>query len=101
MKQETRQWITAFLMWSAWSAAVALSFLRATDTVDQQYGSAVFVLIGLALACGIKLSRMRLTATMVAVFEAGIAAAEAREAERRELDAQDRARNAGRGGDSP
>lgn len=87
MKQETRQWLAALTAYGSWTLAVILTWLRLTEVLDQRFGVLVILLIGVAMAGGIKLSRMRLAATMTAVFQAGILAAEQRQRERDERNA--------------
>lgn len=87
MKEEARYWLTAFLAYGSWAAAIVLTFLRLSDYLDAQYGTAVIFLIGVAMASGIKLSRMRLTATMIAVFQAGAEATRRETAAHRAEDA--------------
>lgn len=82
MKQETRQWATAAVAYGGWALAVILTWLRVTERLPMQYGTVIVLCIGVAIGAGVKLSRMRLAATMTAVFQAGILAAEQRQKER-------------------
>lgn len=82
MKQETRQVVTACTAYGSWAIAGLISWLRVTETIEQRWTVLVVFAMGVAIAAGIKLSRMRLTATMTAVFQAGILAAEQRQKER-------------------
>jgi CHASE2 domain-containing sensor protein len=87
MKQETRQHVTAAVAYGCWAAAVVLTWFRVTERLPMQYGTVIVLLIGIAMGAGVKLSRMRLTATMLAAFQAGMFAAEQRAQEREERNA--------------
>lgn len=86
MKQETKQVLTAVIAYGSWLVAVVLTLLRSTESIPAELSMIIVLVIGVAMAAGIKLSRMRLTATMLAVFRAGVDAAREQEAERQERD---------------
>lgn len=86
MKQETREWVAWVTSWGAWIVAATLTFLRSTQTIGAQYSMVIVLLIGVAMAAGIKLSRMRLTATMLDVYRAGIETAKVQKEERDEME---------------
>lgn len=86
MKQETRQWITAAVAYGSWAAAVVLTYLRLAGWLPMQYGTIVILCIGFAMAAGIKLSRMRLTETMIEVYRAGVETARVQREERDEME---------------
>lgn len=81
MKQESREWAWSLLFWSSWAGACLIATLRVTNTLPQEWGAATIVLIGTAIFSAIRLSRMKLTATMIAVFEAGAMAAQVQQDE--------------------
>lgn len=76
MKQETREWVWSLIFWSGWFGACLVAALRVTGALSQEWGVTVIVFVGLAIAAAVRLSRMKMTATMVAVFEAGAQAAQ-------------------------
>lgn len=78
MKQETRHRAALVGAWGGWLTATGLTALRVTDQIGQAVGIVIVLFIGVAIACGMTLSRMRLSATIVATFQAGILAAEQR-----------------------
>ncbi len=84
MKQETRQWLTACVAYVCWAIAGLIAWLRVIEAIEQRWTVLVVVFMGVAIAAGVKLSRMRLAATMTEVFRAGILAAEQRQLERDE-----------------
>lgn len=86
MKQETRQWATAFVSWGSWLVAAFLTFLRTTGNLPQQYSMVIVLLIGFGVAAGVKLSRMRLTATMLMVYQAGVETARVQKEERDDME---------------
>lgn len=86
MKQETRQWITAVVAYGSWIIAVALTYARLSGWLPMQYGTIVVLFIGFAMAAGIKLSRMRLTSTMLDVYRAGVETARVQKEEREEME---------------
>ena len=88
MKQETRQWVTAVIAYGSWLIAAFLTFLRTTDVLSQQYSMVIVLLIGFGVSAGVKLSRMRLTATMLSVYAAGIETANAQRAEREDMESR-------------
>lgn len=93
MKQETRQWLAATIAYGGWTVAVVLTYLRTTEVLAMRFSMLIILVIGIAMAAGIKLSRMRLTATMLDVYRAGVETAriqkeEREDMERRIIDAQ-------------
>ncbi|MFJ9413016.1 PAS domain-containing protein [Streptomyces sp. NPDC101227] len=54
---------------------MVLTVLRTTDVLPMQAGSLIVLVIGVAIAASLALSRMRLSDTIITVFEAGLKAA--------------------------
>jgi len=86
MNQESRQVATIAIAYGSWSLALGLTFLRTSDILPAQYSMLIVLFIGVGIAAGLRLSRMRLAHTMTAVFHAGMTAAEQRAREREERD---------------
>lgn len=82
MKQETREvmWQAAF--WFGWAAAGLIAALRVTEQIGAEWGALSILFIGVSIAAAVHLSRMKLTATILAAFQAGMFAAEQRAQER-------------------
>jgi hypothetical protein len=86
MKQETRQWVIAALFYGSWAVAIILTFLRVTERLGQQWGALIILFMGVAIAAAVRLSRMRLTETMIQVYRAGVETARVQSEERDEME---------------
>lgn len=86
MKQETRQRIASVVFYGSFVAAFLLAYLRINGTLGQQWGATVILAMGVGIAAAVRLSRMKLTETMLQVYRAGIESASAQEAERAEME---------------
>lgn len=60
-----------------WVAAAAITWFRVTGSLDERWAVVVIFLIGVAVSLSVKLSRLRLTAAITAVFQAGLLASDA------------------------
>lgn len=88
MKQETRQWAATVVFYGSFVAAFVLAYLRVTEQIGQEWGVTVIVCMGVGIAAAVRLSRQRLTETMLQVYRAGVESAKAQQDERRELEAR-------------
>lgn len=88
MKQETRQWVASAVFYGSFAVAFLLAYLRITEVIPQQWGVSVIVCMGIGIAAAVRLSRMRLTQTMLDVYRAGVESAKAQQDERREMEAR-------------
>jgi hypothetical protein len=86
MKQETRQWVWSLTFYGSFAIAFLLAFLRINGTLGQQWGATVILAMGVGIAAAVRLSRMRLTETMLQVYRAGIESAAAQREERVEME---------------
>lgn len=75
MTQERRHRAAILTAWGCWLGAAALTTLSVLGILARPYGVAVVFLIGVAIAAGMSLSRMRLSHTMKEVFAAGLSLA--------------------------
>lgn len=75
IKQEHRHAYALTLAWASWLAAGVLTWFRVAEILPVQMGTVIVLLIGVAIASGIALSRMRLAKTMSEAFQAGLDAA--------------------------
>jgi hypothetical protein len=85
MKQETRQWAWAALFYGSWAIACIFTYLRVTEHLGQEWGAFVVLWLGIAITASVRLSRMRLTETMLSVYKAGVETARVQHAEREEM----------------
>lgn len=69
--EERRRAGATVLACVGWFGALALTVLRTADVIPDSTGIYVVLLIGVAIAAGMSLSRMRLAKTINAVFRAG------------------------------
>lgn len=88
MKQETRQWVWGAVFYGSFAVAFILAFLRITERLDQQWGVLVIVCMGVGISAAVRLSRMRLTATMLEVYRAGVETARVQKEEREDMEAR-------------
>lgn len=86
MKQETRQWVWAALCYGMWGVATILTYLRVNGTLEQEWGATIILTMGVAIAAAIRLSRMRLTDTMIDVYRAGVETARVQHIEREDME---------------
>jgi hypothetical protein len=96
MKQEQRQWFWSVVFYGGFAVAIILAWLRINGTLGQEWGATVLLAEGFAIAAAVRLSRMRLTETMLQVYRAGVESARAQHEER--LDMEKRIRDAAREG---
>lgn len=86
LAEDDRRKATLGLAWAGWVGTGVLVILRATELVPMAWGSVAILTIGVAIAASLARSRMRLTDTIVGVFEVGVNAAnDEREALREEV----------------
>lgn len=76
MSHRIDKWLSTLGAYGSWAAAIAVTWLRVTDAIDDKWAVVVVVLIGFAVWCTVRLSRMRLIEAMTSVFYAGMRAAE-------------------------
>jgi hypothetical protein len=86
MKQETREWVWSVLFYGSFTLAALLTFARITERVDQEWGGLILLFIGIAIAASVRLSRMRLTQTMLDVYRAGVETARIQKIERDDME---------------
>lgn len=86
MKQETRQWVWSLVFYGAFVVAFLLAYLRITGTLGQEWGASIILAMGVGIAAAVRLSRMKLTETMLQVYRAGIESAKVQEQERVEME---------------
>jgi hypothetical protein len=86
MKQETRQWAWGAVFYGSFAVAFVIACLRIAGHVGPEWGVTVIVFMGIGIAAAVRLSRMRLTETMLSVYKAGVESARAQQSEREELE---------------
>lgn len=86
MKQETREWALSALLYGMWGLAVLLTYMRINGSLGQEWGATIILCMGVAIAAAVRLSRMKLTATMLEVYRAGIETARVQHEERAEME---------------
>lgn len=71
-RERTRR--TAYLtgVFAGWLGACILVGCTASNTIPRYYNIIAILFVGVAVACGSGLNRMRLTSTIVRVFEVGM-----------------------------
>lgn len=80
-----QNWAARLIAYPCWIAAVATAAgIARGDLKGRDPYVAVVVLLGIAMPIGVKLSRLELTDTMIAVFRTGLAAAQEDERRYRE-----------------
>lgn len=72
MKQEYRHAGALILAWSSWLGAGVMTWLRVAEILPVEMSTIIVLLIGVAIASGIALSRMRLARTVTEAFQAGL-----------------------------
>jgi hypothetical protein len=88
MAEDDRRKASLVLAYGGWLSSGVIVMLRAVEVVPTAWGSTALLTIGVAIAASLARSRMRLTDTIVGVFEAGVRTAdEERQALRREVQA--------------
>lgn len=86
MKQETRQWLASVVFYGCWTVAIVLTYFRTAGQLGQEWGALIVVFMGVAISAGIRLSRMRLTETMLEVYRAGVETARIQKIERDDME---------------
>lgn len=71
IKEEHRRVGALILAHTGWWGALVGTALRVFNVIPQQYGVVIVLLIGVGVAAGLSLSRMRLATTIREVFKAG------------------------------
>lgn len=80
LTEDRRRWLTPKLAYGTWFSALGLTLLRVIDVVPVDFGIIIVFLIGVAIASGLSMSRMKLASTIAEVFESGLKAATALQA---------------------
>ncbi|HVX91159.1 MAG TPA: hypothetical protein VHC20_06075 [Candidatus Paceibacterota bacterium] len=88
MKQETHQRLWSVVFYGSWLAAGVFAWLRVIGTVGQEWGAVTVLLLGFAISAAVRLSRMRLTQTMLDVYRAGVETARVQKIERDEMESR-------------
>lgn len=86
MKQESRQRLWTVVFYGSWVLAGVFAWLRVSGTVGQEWGVVTVLWLGFAISAAVRLSRMRLTETMLSVYRAGVETARVQKEERDEME---------------
>lgn len=83
MNQELSLRVAQTIAFVSWTAAGVLAALRLGEYIGPQWTTVAILLLAVAMASALKVSRMRMTQTLIEVFQAGAHAADSRRAEKR------------------
>lgn len=72
MSEDTRYLAYRIGAWTAWWLTFVLTWLRVADKFPREWSMLIILLIGVAIALGLALSRMRLARTITQVFLVGM-----------------------------
>lgn len=80
LPEEHREWLTIGLATIGWAGALIFTILSVTQSTERPVGTVVICFTGVAIAATLARSRMRMTQTITRVFEAGLSASVALQA---------------------
>lgn len=75
--EDTRRRLTRIIAQMSWWLALIMTGLRTMEVIPEPFGIIIVMLIGIAIASGLSLSRMRLQGAVLGAFKAGLKAQEA------------------------